>query len=73
MSAVGSSPLIYSRRDDQNRNVLKRIATYHSASGEMQYTYLDNNGDGLWDVFLDETRGMYYVRSNLFWILSNQK
>ena len=59
-------------RRDKDGKVLRRMASYHDDSGKMQYTYIDRNGDGLWDVFSDDTRGRYYVRSNLCWVLRFQ-
>lgn len=60
-------------RRDKDGKMLRRIASYNGNSGGMQYTYIDNNGDGLWDVFLDHTRDMFYVRSNLCWVLRHQE
>jgi hypothetical protein len=60
--------VMLTRRDNHGK-VLRRIMSYDDDSGQMKYTYIDNHGDGLWDVFLDHTKTMYYVRSNLTWVL----
>lgn len=59
-------------RRDQNGKILKRTVFYIDDAWNLKYSYIDKNGNGLWDVFLDEHRHMYYVRSNLCWILRFQ-
>ena len=66
----GDGVLMTERND--NGKLLKRTVSYNDDLGKMQYTYIDNNGDGLWDFFFDETKRMYYVRSNLCWVLRHQ-
>ena len=54
-------------RRDKNGKILERMESCDDDLGRMKYTYIDKHGDGLWDVFLDHTRHMFYVRSNLCW------
>lgn len=64
-------PVLLTRNDKAGR-VLKRVITYSDSAGQMQCTYMDNDGDGLWDTFLNYAKGEYYVRSNLCWVLKYQ-
>ena len=57
---------------DQNGKMLRRMVSYNDDSGRVQCTYIDNSGGGLWDVFLDRNRDMFYVQSNLCWVLKYQ-
>jgi hypothetical protein len=57
---------------DKNGKILERMASYDDDLGRMKYTYIDKHGDGLWDCFLDHSRDIFYVRSNLCWVLRNQ-
>lgn len=58
-------------RRDKGGTILRRITSFDDDSSNVHYTYMDKNGDGLWDVFLDHGRNMFYVRSNLCWILKS--
>ena len=49
--------------------ISERIMSYNSDSGDMIYSYIDRDGDGMLDLFFDHKNGLYYVNSNLCWIL----
>jgi len=59
--------VLLTRRDKKNK-ILNRIFNYDDDSGTSQYVYVDKNGDGLWDVFLDYTNQRFYFSSNLCWV-----
>jgi hypothetical protein len=59
-------------RRDKGGKIIKRTVSYDDDSGRMEYTYLDEHGDGFWDFFLDHTKDTFYVRSNLCWVLKSE-
>ena len=59
--------VFFTRRND--KSLLERSVTHNDDQGQAKLTYIDRDGDGLWDVFIDQTKGFYYVRSNLSWVL----
>ena len=65
----GDQVLMIRRKD---KKLLERMVSYHDDLGRVQYTYIDKDGDGLWQSFFDQTKGLYYVRSNLCWVLRYQ-
>ncbi len=65
-------PVLRTERDKSGK-YLRRVVSYFDDSGGLEYTYIDEHGDGLWDVFMDDkSRHMFYVRSNLCWVLRYQ-
>jgi hypothetical protein len=58
---------------DKNGKILERTVSYDDGPMESRRTYIDTHGDGLWDVFLDYTRNMFYVRTNLCWVTRHQE
>ena len=55
----GQSVLVYS--EDVAGHVADR-SFFVRSHGELRYGYCDDNGDGLWDIFLD-----YSARKKFFW------
>jgi hypothetical protein len=64
--------VLLTRRDNAGR-ILERIVSYDDGSRRLKYTYIDSNGDGLWDCFLDHVENRKFVRSNLCWVPSYPK
>jgi hypothetical protein len=57
---------------DKNGRVLQRTVSYDDGRVGLKYTYVDTNGDGLWDYFLNHVEKTKYARSNLCWVASAQ-
>ena len=60
--------VLMTRRSNAGK-ISERIMSYNSDSGDMIYSYIDRDGDGMLDLFFDHKNGLYYVNSNLCWIL----
>ena len=48
--------------------VNQSVYYYGAEPGYPRITYVDTNGDGLWDVFLNYNKNIKYAQSNLCWI-----
>lgn len=63
---------VLATKRDENGQVLRRCMNYDDDLGRQIYSYIDMNGDGLFDVFIkygtngEMTAG--FVRSNLCWV-----
>ena len=58
---------------DTKGNIVERMVSYDEGSMRSKYTYIDKDGDGLWDVFLDHAKHIYYVRTNHCWVARQQE
>jgi hypothetical protein len=63
--------VLETKRDDNGR-ILKRYMNYDDDLGRQIYSYIDTNGDGLFDVLIkfgtNGERSSVFVRSNLCWV-----
>jgi hypothetical protein len=66
---AGLSALEIEREPDGNQKILRTSVNFYDESSGQTYTYIDSNGDGLWDLLIQfGQRPRVMMRSNLCWI-----
>jgi hypothetical protein len=62
--------VLTTKRNSSGRVMDRTVSYSYDNSVRSKYTYIDTDGDGLWDIFLNWDEKTKLVRSNLCWVSS---